>query len=179
MKIANNWKDYKILDMAEGQKLEKWGEIILSRPDPQIIWKEKTYPKKWKEINAVYHRSKTGGGAWEFHKKQMQKVRDIAEKQPINQIPNPAGKNKRDRKQKHRMPLFRLPCKNQNDAQHNDRHTNQQPARILQNPERRATVLHIDKVHHMRDKVHRGSICKGAFRPVFRKLVRCDQQYAQ
>lgn len=69
MKIANNWKDYKILDMAEGQKLEKWGEIILSRPDPQIIWKEKTYPKKWKEINAVYHRSKTGGGAWEFHKK--------------------------------------------------------------------------------------------------------------
>ena len=69
MKIANNWKDYKILDMAEGQKLEKWGEIILSRPDPQIIWKEKTYPKKWKEINAVYHRSKTGGGAWKFHKK--------------------------------------------------------------------------------------------------------------
>ena len=69
MKIANNWKDYKILDMAEGQKLEKWGEIILSRPDPQIIWKEKTYPKKWKEINAVYHRSKTGGGAWEYKKK--------------------------------------------------------------------------------------------------------------
>ena len=69
MKIANNWKDYKILDMAEGQKLEKWGEVILSRPDPQIIWKQKTNPKKWKEINAVYHRSKTGGGAWEFHKK--------------------------------------------------------------------------------------------------------------
>ena len=45
MKIANNWKDYKILDMAEGQKLEKWGEIILSRPDPQIIWKEKHIQK--------------------------------------------------------------------------------------------------------------------------------------
>ena len=55
MKIANNWKDYKILDMADGQKLERWGEVILSRPDPQIIWKQKTCPKKWKEINAVYY----------------------------------------------------------------------------------------------------------------------------
>ena len=72
MKIANNWKDYKILDMAEGQKLEKWGEIILSRPDPQIIWKDKSYPEKWKNINATYHRSKTGGGTWEYNKKMPQ-----------------------------------------------------------------------------------------------------------
>ena len=69
MKIANEWKDYKILDMADGQKLEKWGEVVLSRPDPQIIWKDKSYPKKWNEINATYHRSKTGGGSWEFNKK--------------------------------------------------------------------------------------------------------------
>lgn len=69
MNIANNWNDYKILDMADGQKLEKWGDVILARPDPQIIWKEKTYPKKWKNINATYHRSKTGGGAWEYKKK--------------------------------------------------------------------------------------------------------------
>ena len=69
MKLANEWKDYKILDMADGQKLEKWGDVILSRPDPQIIWKEKTYPEKWKDINAIYHRSKTGGGAWEYKKK--------------------------------------------------------------------------------------------------------------
>ena len=69
MKIANNWKDYKILDMADGQKLERWGNVVLSRPDPQIIWKEKSYPQKWKNINATYYRSKTGGGAWEFHKK--------------------------------------------------------------------------------------------------------------
>ena len=46
MKIANNWKDYKILDMAEGQKLERWGDIILSRPDPQIIWKQKSFPAR-------------------------------------------------------------------------------------------------------------------------------------
>ena len=72
MKLANEWKDYRILDMAEGQKLEKWGNVILSRPDPQIIWKEKSFPNKWKEINATYHRSKTGGGSWEL-KKQMPK----------------------------------------------------------------------------------------------------------
>jgi len=69
MKLANEWKDYKIIDMADGQKLEKWGDVILSRPDPQIIWKDKSYPKKWKEINATYHRSSTGGGSWEFNKK--------------------------------------------------------------------------------------------------------------
>ena len=69
MKLASEWKEYKILDMAEGQKLERWGDVILARPDPQIIWKDKSYPKKWKEINATYHRSKTGGGAWQFNKK--------------------------------------------------------------------------------------------------------------
>ena len=72
MNIANDWKDYKILDMADGKKLEKWGDVILSRPDPQIIWKDKTYPEKWKNINATYHRSKTGGGAWEYKKKVPQ-----------------------------------------------------------------------------------------------------------
>ena len=72
MNISYDWKDYKILDMAEGQKLEKWGDVILSRPDPQIIWKSKSYPEKWKNINATYHRSKTGGGSWEFTKKMPQ-----------------------------------------------------------------------------------------------------------
>ncbi len=73
MKVANQWKDYKILDMADGQKLEKWGDIILSRPDPQIIWKQRSFPEKWNKINAIYHRSKTGGGSWEFNKKLPQK----------------------------------------------------------------------------------------------------------
>ena len=72
MNIANNWNDYKILDMADGQKLEKWGDVILSRPDTQIIWKDKSYPEKWKNINATYHRSKTGGGTWEYNKKMPQ-----------------------------------------------------------------------------------------------------------
>ena len=55
--------------MEDGQKLEKWGNVILSRPDPQIIWKEKTFPQKWNDANAEYHRSKTGGGAWEYKNK--------------------------------------------------------------------------------------------------------------
>ena len=53
MNIASKWKDYKILDMADGQKLEKWGDIILSRPDPQIVWKNKSFPQKWKKINEI------------------------------------------------------------------------------------------------------------------------------
>ena len=69
MVIANNWKDYEILDMAEGEKLERWKDIILVRPDPQIIWKQKSFPKKWNNINAKYNRSNTGGGSWEYKKK--------------------------------------------------------------------------------------------------------------
>ena len=69
MYIANNWNDYEILDMASGEKLERWGEVILVRPDPQIIWRDKTYPEKWKNTNARYLRSKTGGGKWQYNKK--------------------------------------------------------------------------------------------------------------
>ena len=69
MYIAKDWKDYEILDMASGEKLEKWGEVVLVRPDPQIIWKDRLFPEKWKNINARYIRSKTGGGVWEYNKK--------------------------------------------------------------------------------------------------------------
>lgn len=69
MKLANNWNDYEILDMANGKKLERWKDIILVRPDPQIIWKDKQFPAKWKMTNATYERSSTGGGHWEYSKK--------------------------------------------------------------------------------------------------------------
>ena len=69
MIVAKNWKEYEILDMANGEKLEKWGEYKLIRPDPQIIWKEKTFPEKWGKVNARYNRSKTGGGNWDFKTK--------------------------------------------------------------------------------------------------------------
>lgn len=65
MRLANNWKDYEILDMANGEKLEKWGNYILERPDPQIVWQDKSFKDKWKKVDAVYHRSKKGGGYWE------------------------------------------------------------------------------------------------------------------
>lgn len=69
MKVANDWKDYEILDMANGEKLERWKNIVLVRPDPQIIWKNKSFPNKWEDVNARYIRSSTGGGNWDFNKK--------------------------------------------------------------------------------------------------------------
>lgn len=72
MRTSNKFKDYELLDMADGQKLERWGEYILIRPDPQIIWKEKTHEKLWKEAHARYIRSNTGGGHWE----KLRKMKD-------------------------------------------------------------------------------------------------------
>ena len=69
MKISDEWKDYEILDMANGEKLERWKDVILVRPDPQIIWDKKSFPHKWKDVNATYNRSKTGGGSWEYNKR--------------------------------------------------------------------------------------------------------------
>ena len=69
MEVAKNWKDYEILDMANGEKLERWGNIYLIRPDPQIIWKDKSYPEKWKKADARYSRSNTGGGSWSYQKR--------------------------------------------------------------------------------------------------------------
>ena len=67
MNVAKDWQDYEILDMANGEKLERWKNVILVRPDPQIIWTQKSFPEKWKNVNAKYHRSSTGGGNWEYN----------------------------------------------------------------------------------------------------------------
>ena len=66
MNISNNWNDYECLKTGDGEKLERWGNIILNRPDPQIIWKKKS---KWNDYDGYYHRSDKGGGYWEFKKK--------------------------------------------------------------------------------------------------------------
>ena len=68
MRCVNDFKEYQILDMANGEKLESWGNIILQRPDPQIIWPTKTYPNLWKDVDAIYRRSNTGGGSWHIIK---------------------------------------------------------------------------------------------------------------
>lgn len=69
MWASDKWQDYECIDTCCGMKLERWGSVILSRPDPQIIWKKKCDENAWRTANAVYNRSKTGGGNWEYKKK--------------------------------------------------------------------------------------------------------------
>ena len=66
MWIAENWKDYEVLDTSCGEKLERWGDYLLVRPDPQVIWDTPKTLKGWTRMNGHYHRSKKGGGEWEF-----------------------------------------------------------------------------------------------------------------
>lgn len=66
MWLADNWKDYEVIDCSKGEKLERWGDYILVRPDPQVIWDTPRQEKGWHKMNAHYHRSKKGGGEWEF-----------------------------------------------------------------------------------------------------------------
>lgn len=66
MKIAPDWKEYKVIATGDGEKLEKWGNITLLRPDPQVIWHAKTPLASYKDVDAVYERSRTGGGMWKF-----------------------------------------------------------------------------------------------------------------
>lgn len=66
MFLANQWKDYEVIDCSGGEKLERWGEYLLIRPDPQVIWDTPRTHKGWHRPNAHYHRSKKGGGEWEF-----------------------------------------------------------------------------------------------------------------
>lgn len=66
MWIADNWKDYEVIDTSNGEKLERWGNYLLVRPDPQVIWNTKKGHPGWKNRNGHYHRSKKGGGEWEF-----------------------------------------------------------------------------------------------------------------
>ena len=65
MFLADTWKDYEVLDCGQGMKLERWGRIVLARPDPQTIWPPMA-PEEWKHAQAIYHRSEKGGGSWEF-----------------------------------------------------------------------------------------------------------------
>ena len=66
MWIADQWKDYEVLDTASGEKLERWGKYLLVRPDPQVIWDSEKENPGWEKMNGHYHRSTAGGGEWEF-----------------------------------------------------------------------------------------------------------------
>lgn len=67
MWIAQNWKDYEVLETSSGEKLERWGDYLLVRPDPQVLWNTPKTNPGWKKRNGHYHRSSRGGGEWEFH----------------------------------------------------------------------------------------------------------------
>ena len=66
MWISDQWRDYEVIDCSKGEKLERWGNYILVRPDPQVIWDTPKTEKGWRKRNAHYHRSSKGGGEWEF-----------------------------------------------------------------------------------------------------------------
>lgn len=66
MFTADGWTDYEVLDTSGGEKLERWGEYLLVRPDPQVIWNTERRNPGWRKPNGIYHRSKSGGGEWEF-----------------------------------------------------------------------------------------------------------------
>ncbi len=66
MWIADNWKEYEVIDTSGGEKLERWGNYILVRPDPQVIWDTPKIDNRWNHMNGHYHRSSKGGGEWEF-----------------------------------------------------------------------------------------------------------------
>lgn len=69
MRIADNWKDYELIDCSDGERLERWNDIILVRPDPQVIWKTPKENPLWYNPHAIYNRSNTGGGSWQVCKK--------------------------------------------------------------------------------------------------------------
>jgi len=66
MWTADGWKDYQLLDTSSGERLERWGDYVLIRPDPQVIWNTPRTRKEWEQKNGHYHRSRQGGGQWEF-----------------------------------------------------------------------------------------------------------------
>lgn len=70
MWLSDGWKDYRLLDSGRGEKLEYWGKHLLRRPDPQAIWSEMN-SSLWNSADAVYHRSKSGGGSWEIKDKKL------------------------------------------------------------------------------------------------------------
>lgn len=69
MRLSDKWKDYELLDCSDGERLERWGDVILIRPDPQIIWKDSQTAPEWNTAHARYIRSDRGGGAWDYRRK--------------------------------------------------------------------------------------------------------------
>lgn len=69
MRVSDGWKDYELIDCSDGERLERWGDILLIRPDPQALWNTERKNPLWKNAHARYLRSSQGGGSWQFYKK--------------------------------------------------------------------------------------------------------------
>lgn len=82
MWLADQWNDYEVIDCSKGEKLERWGDYLLVRPDPQVIWDTPKKEKGWRKMNGHYHRSSKGGGEWEFF--QLPKEWTIQYSLPMN-----------------------------------------------------------------------------------------------
>lgn len=82
MWLADQWNDYEVIDCSKGEKLERWGDYLLVRPDPQVIWDTPKKENGWRKMNGHYHRSSKGGGEWEFF--QLPKEWPIQYSLPIN-----------------------------------------------------------------------------------------------
>lgn len=82
MWLADQWNDYEVIDCSKGEKLERWGDYLLVRPDPQVIWDTPKKENGWRKMNGHYHRSSKGGGEWEFF--QLPKEWAIQYSLPIN-----------------------------------------------------------------------------------------------
>lgn len=82
MWLADQWNDYEVIDCSKGEKLERWGDYLLVRPDPQVIWDTPKKEKGWRKMNGHYHRSSKGGGEWKFF--QLPKEWTIEYSLPIN-----------------------------------------------------------------------------------------------
>ena len=73
MRAANGWEDYTLIDASSGNRLEQWADVLLIRPDPQVVWNTEKKAKEWYKADAIYHRSSKGGGEWEYKHKLPQK----------------------------------------------------------------------------------------------------------
>ena len=69
MRYSDSWRDYELIDCSDGEKLERWGDKILIRPDPQVIWHSEKKNALWHNADAKYLRSKSGGGSWQIYKR--------------------------------------------------------------------------------------------------------------
>ncbi len=93
MWVSQNWKDYELLDCSDGERLERWGNFILIRPDPQVIWRDMKESSYWKKADAVYSRSKAGGGSWSQSKlpTEWRISYPLGEKDDVRFIIKPTG----------------------------------------------------------------------------------------